>query len=112
MKQPLYEVNLQSGLSTLLDALYAQKGLKEDKLPGGKADDEPDSKFSKHQLELGKKEESEHTDDPAKAKEIAKDHLAVNKKYYTDLEKAGLADEIKKENYISLINNMTNIILG
>jgi hypothetical protein len=56
-------------------------------LQGGLADKIPSSSFSKDQLEKGIKVEMEHTNDPAKAKEIAMDHLAENPKYYDHLEK-------------------------
>jgi len=53
----------------------------------GKHTDVPDDKFDKEQLEMGIEVEKEHTDDPAIAKEIAKDHLAELSDYYTRLEK-------------------------
>jgi hypothetical protein len=46
-----------------------------DAIPGGLGDDEPDSAFDKKQLQKGIKHELEHTDSPALAKEIAKDHI-------------------------------------
>jgi hypothetical protein len=58
-----------------------------DKIKGGLADGKSDSKYPKDQLKAGIKVEMEHTDDPAKAKEIAKDHLEEGKDYYTRLEK-------------------------
>jgi len=58
-----------------------------DKTPGGLADSIPNSEFSKEQLELGKLVEMEHTDNPALAEEIAKDHLVENREYYTYLQK-------------------------
>jgi 8-oxo-dGTP pyrophosphatase MutT (NUDIX family) len=54
-------------------------------LQGGKADGMPDSKFPQDQLRMGRKIEKEHTKDPAKANEVAKDHLTEDKKYYTHL---------------------------
>jgi len=58
-------------------------------LIGGKADDKPDSKYDKNQLDMGKKVEEEHVgkDEPQAAKEIAKDHLEENPKYYSKLKK-------------------------
>ena len=56
-----------------------------DKLKGGLADNQPDKKFDKKQLELGKKVEKEHTKDPKLTKEISKDHLTEDPKYYTHL---------------------------
>lgn len=55
-----------------------------DKLPGGPADNMPDSAFDPKQLATGRKEESEHTDVPEVAGEIAKDHLVTGKKYAAD----------------------------
>ena len=58
-----------------------------EEIPGGLAEGEPDSKYPKTQLRMGTKVEKEHTGDKAKAKEIAKDHLEEDKKYYTKLKK-------------------------
>jgi 8-oxo-dGTP pyrophosphatase MutT (NUDIX family) len=52
---------------------------------GGKADGKPASIFPKDQIAKGVKVEREHTNNPAMAKEIAKDHLTEDKKYYTHL---------------------------
>jgi len=57
-----------------------------DLLHGGKADNRPDSDFNPQQVAEGVKHESEHIDNPEAAKEIAKDHLAENPQYYTDLQ--------------------------
>ena len=59
----------------------------EEKVKGGMADGKPNSKYPKEQIEKGIKVEREHTKDPALAKEITKDHLEENNKYYTHLEK-------------------------
>lgn len=40
-----------------------------------------------HELEMGKKEEMEHTDDPKIAEKIALDHLREDPMYYTKLKK-------------------------
>ena len=45
----------------------------------------PDSKYPQDQIRMGIKVEKEHTDDPEKAKEIAKDHLSEFPDYYTRL---------------------------
>ena len=45
----------------------------------------PDEEFDPTQLAMGIEVEYEHTDDPDLAKEIAKDHLAECKDYYTRL---------------------------
>jgi hypothetical protein len=81
--------------SAAKDAGFKRLPLGEDKIPGGKGDEKPDSDFCPVQLGMGIKVEMEHTKDPAIAKEIAKDHLSEDPEYYTKLQKAGLADELK-----------------
>lgn len=61
--------------------------LNEDSMPGGAADDMPDSKFDEKQLKIGIKHEMEHTKDADKAKQIAKDHLIEDPNYYTKIKK-------------------------
>ena len=56
-----------------------------EKLKGGKADNKPDEDFDKEQLAAGIKVEREHTSDPDKAKEVAKDHLTEIPDYYKRL---------------------------
>lgn len=68
-----------------------------DKIPGGKADGKSDSAFKPMLLEQGKQVESEHTSDPATAKEIAKDHLAEDPKYYDKLAEMEGKEEPKSE---------------
>jgi hypothetical protein len=63
---------------------------KKDILPGGKADRMEDKKFPKKELAKGQKHELEHVKNKRIAKEIAKDHLAERKDYYTALDKADL----------------------
>lgn len=58
-----------------------------DKVKGGLADDKPDSDFDEKALKAGIAIESEHTDDPAIAREIAKDHLTEDPEYYVKLAK-------------------------
>lgn len=53
-----------------------------DKLFGGLADGMPDSKFSPKALAEGVKHEHEHTNNDQVAKEIAKDHLSEDPRYY------------------------------
>lgn len=53
-----------------------------DLLPGGAADNVPDSKFPKKDLALGVKDEREHTSNDQIAKEIAKDHLQEDPAHY------------------------------
>jgi hypothetical protein len=57
----------------------------EERLAGGRADGRPDSDFDASRLEEGEKVEREHTDDPAEAREIAKDHLTEDPDYYQKL---------------------------
>jgi len=58
------------------------KAAAEDLLPGGTADNMPDTKFSPKALDEGKEDEREHTDNDQVAKEIAKDHLSKDPEYY------------------------------
>jgi hypothetical protein len=58
-----------------------------DRISGGKADGKPASKYDPHELEMGKKVEQEHTNDPQLAEEIAKDHLEEIRDYYTRLKR-------------------------
>jgi 8-oxo-dGTP pyrophosphatase MutT (NUDIX family) len=53
-----------------------------DLLPGGAADNMPDSKFPKIELATGVADEHEHTNNDQIAKEIAKDHLQEDPAYY------------------------------
>jgi hypothetical protein len=52
---------------------------------GGKADGIPDSSFDAKDLAMGTAHEMEHTNDMSVAKEIAKDHLKEDPKYYQKL---------------------------
>jgi hypothetical protein len=61
-----------------------------DQLEGGLADKMKDSAFPKKELAKGTKHELEHVKNRGMAKEIAKDHLAERKDYYTALDKADL----------------------
>lgn len=57
--------------------------LSKDLMPGGKGDDRPDTDFDADQLAAGiKREMEEHGLDEARAKEVAKDHLTEDPKYY------------------------------
>lgn len=49
----------------------------------GASKNQPDSKYNGGQLMAGTAVETEHTDDLAAAKEIAKDHLSEDPKYYS-----------------------------
>jgi hypothetical protein len=57
-----------------------------DKLPGGLGDQKTDQDFDKRQLDKGVKVEMEHTTDPELAREIVRDHLTEDPKYYDKLE--------------------------
>ena len=58
---------------------------REDKVPGGKADDSDPSEFDQKQLKMGIKVEREHTSSDDLAREIAMDHLKEDPRYYTKL---------------------------
>lgn len=81
-----------------------------DSLPGGKADDKPDRDFSAWQLAMGTKVESEHTNDPAKAREIARDHLTEIPDYYTRL--ARMEEAAKAEKRAGALQSMGRAIAG
>jgi hypothetical protein len=57
----------------------------EEQIPGGKAEGKLDSKYPPSELRAGIDIEKEHTPDPSKAKEIAKDHLEEHSNYYSAL---------------------------
>lgn len=59
----------------------------DEEIKGGLGDGRPDSDFDQEQLQAGMAIEMEHTDDPDKAKEIAKDHLTEDPDYYKKLKK-------------------------
>ena len=59
-----------------------------DLLPGGAANNKPDSDFPADKLEEGAEHEREHTDNDEIAKEIAKDHLQEDPAYYEEKQKA------------------------
>jgi hypothetical protein len=56
---------------------------RKDLLPGGLADHAPDNEFDSEELKMGVEHELEHTDNKQMAKEIAKDHLKEDPKYYS-----------------------------
>lgn len=60
----------------------AAKKTAADLLPGGAADNKPDSAFDPDELKKGKKHEHEHTNNDQVATEIAKDHLQEEPDYY------------------------------
>jgi hypothetical protein len=60
-----------------------------EKLIGGLADNKPDDIYDSEELSMGISDEAEeHTKDKNAAKEIAKDHLAKNPHYYSDMQKS------------------------
>jgi hypothetical protein len=71
--------------------------LGKDQIPGGKADKKTDTDFDPKQMAMGEKIEMEHTNDRAKAREIARDHLEEFGDYYTRLEKMEQQAEKAKE---------------
>ena len=58
---------------------------KREELVGGLGDGKKDSEFDAKELEAGQKVEREHTKDKKAQKEIARDHLTEDPKYYTHL---------------------------
>ena len=62
----------------------------EEKISGGKGDGRPDSDYDEEELKRGIAHEMEHSNDSAIAKEIAKDHLSENPRYYSELSKANI----------------------
>ena len=67
-----------------------------DQLSGGKGDHKPRSAFDSVEFAKGQKVEREHTHEQSIANEITADHLTENPKYYSILQRAGLADELEK----------------
>ncbi len=65
-----------------------------DQIKGGLADKKKPSDFDQKELELGIKDELEHTDDPKKAAEIAMDHLTKDKSYYSKPKDESAGDEM------------------
>ncbi len=66
--------------------VFKKKLGKADLMPGGKGDNKPDTDFDHDELAAGiRAEASEHGLDLARAKEVAKDHLTEDPKYYTKL---------------------------
>jgi 8-oxo-dGTP pyrophosphatase MutT (NUDIX family) len=71
-----------------------------DLLPGGKADNVPDREFSSEELAIGAADEREHTNNDQIAREIAKDHLQDDPKYY---KKEKIAAELAEQKVPSII---------
>lgn len=81
--EPIYGYQLvpgwQDDVKTTTTKTSAQT---KDLLPGGEADNAPDSNFDKSDLAEGRRHEREHTNNDQIAKEIAEDHLSEDPKYY------------------------------
>jgi hypothetical protein len=82
------EMDSASARKSLRRQIMAQRvaARYQDQIPGGLADKRKPGDFDPEQLKKGIKVEMEHTDDPAKAEEIAMDHLTEDSKYYDKLE--------------------------
>lgn len=68
-------------------AISYEEKIPRNKLKGGKGDKLSSHDVNAKELAMGIKVEMEHTDDKRVAKEIALDHLAEDKKYYSKLKK-------------------------
>jgi len=69
-----------------------------DLLAGGLADRKPDTRYDLRELSRGVRVEMEHTSDPERSKEIAKDHLEEIPDYYNRLDAMeGEAEETREE---------------
>jgi hypothetical protein len=79
--------------------------LSEDLLPGGLADDLPDSAFDPDELAKGIEVESEHTPNKGMEKEIAKDHLTEIPDYYTRLAQMEKDAELKESVELDFSNS-------
>lgn len=77
-------------LKNLKKLIDSANQVNEERVVGGLADYMSDEEFDQEQLRLGIKVEYEHTNDYEVAKEIAKDHLKEDPKYYQHLLKLGL----------------------
>lgn len=65
---------------------FAKEEMK-DLMPGGRGDNMPDSEFDSKDLKTGqRREQAEHGLDPARAKEVAKDHLVTKPDEYEKAE--------------------------
>jgi hypothetical protein len=105
-KLPHYEAYVEAGRvakseEELLDpSTFDMRLSKADLMPGGLADSLRPEDFDPEQLAIGTQVESEHTDDPVLAREIAMDHLSESADYYKEysqkeenLEKDALQDK-------------------
>lgn len=100
---PILAYNIIKNKDKKPEEIKKQEEIMENKLVGGRADNETIKdiakkfrvpvKYLKQQLKKGMKVESEHTDDKEKQKEIAEDHLAEFPNYYIKLSE--VEDELK-----------------
>jgi len=89
-KNDLYEIAPPDNMTWKEDDGETNKNKKKSNpeiITGGRADNIPESKFDKGQLNKGIKVEMEHTNNTSIAKEIAKDHLMEDPEYYQKLAK-------------------------
>ncbi len=82
------ENNLNVPDNFVLKKLGIQKShfVRADKFPGGLADKRSPTDFNPADLKIGQQIESEHTNDPDLAIEIAMDHLTEDSQYYLKLQ--------------------------
>ena len=81
---------------------HKSKSASKDIISGGKADSKPAGDFSPSQMAMRKKVEMEHSNSPALAKEISRDHLEEFPDYYSRLKK--MEDEAKKEKKANVVD--------
>jgi hypothetical protein len=77
---------------------------KKEVLIGGKGDNKPDFLFNKEEMKKGVKEEREHTKNLKIRKEITKDHLVEDPKYYTHMSEWE-KDQHKAERFVHKLGN-------
>jgi hypothetical protein len=80
--EPIYAYQTVPGWNDEKAATKLSRAGQKDLLPGGKADNVPDRKVSQKALAEGAQHEHEHTANGQIAKEIAKDHLSEDPRYY------------------------------
>jgi hypothetical protein len=78
----IHDSKKREEISKIAYTLYKQS---KEKLVGGKGDGQPDCKYNSAELRKGVAHEIEHIRDKAAAKEISKDHLEENPRYYSAL---------------------------
>lgn len=79
---------MMSRESMILKRAFLLYKASKEKLCGGKGDNQPDSKYISSELKKGISHELEHIKNKSIAREISKDHLEENPKYYSLLAKA------------------------